>query len=90
VVPSFSKDYRYGKPGTKTGSLDVYWNSSLRKNCSIAYAYGPTYGVRMYRYSDIGLYPSHAPDDVSEGYYSLLRRTGLHEDAAGRRPVHQR
>ena len=70
VVPSFSKDYRYGKPGTKTGSIDVYWNAALSKNCSIAYAYGPTYGVKMYRYSDIGLYPSYSPDDVSAGYYS--------------------
>ncbi|MDR6620822.1 hypothetical protein [Sinomonas atrocyanea] len=70
VVPSFSKDYRYGKPGTKTGSIDVYWNSSLRRNCSVAYAYGSTYGVQMYRLNDIGVYPSIAPDDESRGYYS--------------------
>lgn len=70
TVPSFSKDYRYGKPGTKTGSIDVYWNATARKNCSVAYAYGPTYGVRMFRYNDIGRYPSYSPDDASEGYYS--------------------
>lgn len=70
TVPTYSKDYRYGKPGTKTGSIDVYWNSSLRKNCSVAYAYGPTYGVKMYRENAIGNYPSYGPDDLSEGYYS--------------------
>lgn len=70
TVPSYSKDYRYGKPGTKTGSIDVYWNSTARKNCSVAYAYGPTYGVRMYRENMIGRYPSYGPDDVSHDYYS--------------------
>lgn len=70
TVPSFSKDYRYGKPGTKTGSIDVYWNSSLRKNCSIGYAYGPTYGIRMYRYTDIGRPHTYSPDDAAAGYYS--------------------
>lgn len=70
TVPSYSKDYRYGRPGTKTGSIDVYWNASLRKNCSVAYAYGPTYGVKMYRENLIGNYPSYGPDDASRGYYS--------------------
>lgn len=70
TVPSFSKDFRYGKPGTKTGSLDVYWNATARKNCSVAYAYGPTYGVKLYRGNDIGRYPSYSPDDSSAGYYS--------------------
>ncbi|MFF2345055.1 hypothetical protein [Pseudarthrobacter sp. NPDC058119] len=70
TVPSYSKDYRYGKPGTKTGSIDVYWNSTARKNCSVAYAYGPTYGIKMYRQNMIGNYPSYGPDDVSSGYYS--------------------
>lgn len=70
TVPSYSKDYRYGKPGTKTGSIDVYWNSTARKNCSVAYAYGPTYGIKMYRENAIANYPAPAPDDASEGYYS--------------------
>jgi hypothetical protein len=48
----------------------VYWNATARKNCSVAYAYGPTYGVKLYRENEIGRYPSYAPDDASEGYYS--------------------
>jgi hypothetical protein len=70
TVPSISKDYRYGKPGTKTGSLDVYWNATARKNCALAYAYGPSYGIKMYRGIEIGLYPSAAPNDTAGGYYS--------------------
>ncbi|MFE4834549.1 hypothetical protein ACFRAU_07685 [Arthrobacter sp. NPDC056691] len=70
TVPTYSKDYRFGKPGTKTGSIDVYWNASARKNCSVAYAYGPTYGVKMYRENLIANYPSYGPDDASRGYYS--------------------
>lgn len=70
TVPSYSKDYRYGKPGTKTGSIDVYWNATARRNCSVAYAYGPTYGVKMYRQNEIGNDPSFGPDDIAGGYYS--------------------
>ncbi|MFE5837404.1 hypothetical protein [Arthrobacter sp. NPDC056493] len=74
TVPTYSKDYRFGKPGTKTGSIDVYWSASARKNCSVAYAYGPTYGVTMYRENLIANYPSYGPDDASRGYYSYYPR----------------
>lgn len=71
TVPSYSKDYRFGRPGTKTGSVDVYWNSGARRNCTVAWAWGPTYGVSLLRYNANSNYPSVAPDQpASQGYYS--------------------
>ena len=71
TVPSYSTDFRYGRPGTKTGSVDVYWNSTVRRNCSVAWAYGPTYGISMLRDNEIAKYPAVSPDDApSHGYYS--------------------
>ncbi|MEO7235043.1 MAG: hypothetical protein ABIW80_06675 [Lapillicoccus sp.] len=71
TVPSYSTDYRYGTPGTKTGSVDVYWNPTARRNCTVAWAWGSTYGVSMLRYNANGSYPAVAPDEpASRGYYS--------------------
>lgn len=40
---------KFGKKGTRTGVLEVYWSNSAKKNCVIARAYGPTSGVYMTR-----------------------------------------
>jgi len=56
--------------GARTGTLEVYWNGSTKRNTVIARAYGPTVGVPMYRLAKIRLMMPDGPWIVDAGTYS--------------------
>ncbi|NRQ37867.1 hypothetical protein HII36_39465 [Nonomuraea sp. NN258] len=41
--------YRIPPTGTRTGTLEVYYNSGNGKNCALAYGYGATYGKKTWK-----------------------------------------
>jgi hypothetical protein len=49
TVPATSTNNKFGKPGTRTGTLTVYRSSLYQRFCAVAYAYGPTVGMLMWR-----------------------------------------
>lgn len=76
-VPSYSTDWKYGRPGTITGYYNIYWNATARRNCGVAVASDKTWGKPMQRAVGIYARPYYpqmgdmsAPAPATYSYYA--------------------